>query len=178
LTIKECGVKRDLSQEWYYADNTIIEIALTEQQFCEMITNPNCGDGVPCTIDWRQGIGSIEHEEPDETPRKIAEREMREVCQEAISTLSELYAAIDVTTTSGKQKDTLRGIVAKVERGIGGSIPFIESQFKERLDATESECKIAVEGYLSHRIHLAGVDAIEARNAIAQLPEPEKGAEG
>ena len=42
---------------WYFARKNIIEVALSEAQFAQLITSWNVGEGVPCTLDSIPGDG-------------------------------------------------------------------------------------------------------------------------
>ena len=50
LTIRRAEKHRDLSREWWFGKNELIEIHLSEAQYVELMSRPNMGDGVPCTL--------------------------------------------------------------------------------------------------------------------------------
>ena len=50
LRIYKSRIDRHLHKDWHHATEKIVEVELTHAQFSEMVSNMNCGDGVPCTI--------------------------------------------------------------------------------------------------------------------------------
>ena len=57
ITIREAERHHNLSSDWFFARKPIIEIDLSPMQYAEMITTPNVGSGVPCTIRYRHTEG-------------------------------------------------------------------------------------------------------------------------
>ena len=51
LTISEARRVVDEPREFVISDRQLVQIAMTQAQFAEMITSPNRGSGVPCTIE-------------------------------------------------------------------------------------------------------------------------------
>ena len=66
ITIKTGRVCTDLGRDWYSGDKTIVEVDLSPAQWAELLTNMNVGDGVPCTIGYRESTGLVQpHSVPD-----------------------------------------------------------------------------------------------------------------
>src|SRR5208337_4240325 len=69
LSIKQARLSRDtdLSHDWYFAENRfpLIEVTLSPNQFAELLTSMNVGDGVPATLTLYNGQG---YEYPDNIP--------------------------------------------------------------------------------------------------------------
>jgi len=51
ITISEARRVVDEPREFVMSDRELVRIAMTQAQFAEMITSPNRGSGVPCTIE-------------------------------------------------------------------------------------------------------------------------------
>lgn len=47
--------KRDLSHDWIHGEEQIIEVEMSEAQWASFVSSMNAGDGVPCTVRWRDG---------------------------------------------------------------------------------------------------------------------------
>lgn len=47
--------RRDLSHDWIHGEKQIIEVEMSEAQWASFVSSMNCGDGVPCTIRYRDG---------------------------------------------------------------------------------------------------------------------------
>lgn len=59
LEIKEASVRHDLSRDWFFPDNTLIKVELSQVQFAELLTTMNAGSGIPCTIRWLRDKGYL-----------------------------------------------------------------------------------------------------------------------
>ena len=59
IVIRDAEQQRSLNNDWVIGRNQIISLRLTPLQYAEMLTNLNCGTGVPCTIEFIRGEGTI-----------------------------------------------------------------------------------------------------------------------
>ena len=55
LKVSTSEKRRNLSNDWYFADKTILEIRLSPNQFSELLTTMNVGEGVPATLVYHNG---------------------------------------------------------------------------------------------------------------------------
>ena len=60
IEIAKGAVARDLNRNWHVRDGEIIRIDLSPVQYAELISNMNT-QGVPCTLKWIKGQGTIEN---------------------------------------------------------------------------------------------------------------------
>lgn len=60
MVLREGKVTRGLNEDWYVGGHEIIEVAMSQSQFAEVITSMNVDAGVPCTIKYIQGKGHID----------------------------------------------------------------------------------------------------------------------
>ncbi|MCK4824456.1 hypothetical protein KA005_52380, partial [bacterium] len=59
LEIKRASVRHDLSQDWFFPEQTMIKVELSQLQFAELLTTMNAGSGIPCTIRWVNDKGYL-----------------------------------------------------------------------------------------------------------------------
>ena len=74
LRIKTAQCSRELGRDWIMGDKTLVEITLSANQFADLLTNANVGDGVPCTIEYVADKGMIKYQ-PQKPKIEIIEEE-------------------------------------------------------------------------------------------------------
>lgn len=84
-------------------EERIVEVYLTPVQFAELITQPNRGNGVPCTIGWvgatRVGVPPQERDEVHEAAEHAARNGG---VAESVNLLTELLAKLEARVAEGK----------------------------------------------------------------------------
>lgn len=73
MTLKKAEKGRSLNRDWYSGRGEIVEVEMSQNQFAEMITSMNVGDGVPVTI--RRLNGKTMEPCPEENRRQEFEKE-------------------------------------------------------------------------------------------------------
>ena len=58
IRIKRARSQRNHSRDSFFAEDSLVEVTLSHTQFAEMITSPNRGDGIPCTINYAPERGT------------------------------------------------------------------------------------------------------------------------
>lgn len=171
LTIRRGEKRRDLHREWYYGGDIIAEITLSPAQFAEMITTPNVGSGVPCTLNYIIGEGS-KAECPEHKQRQLFEQEFEDDVRKAMADASQIVK--DVTTLlEGKEaiklsdRKAIIGKLTMLAQHINSNMPFVQAQFNEAMDKTVTEAKAEVEEFINAKIHSLGIDALTSEIAKA-----------
>lgn len=170
LSIKRAERKRDLSQYWYHGRSEIIRLRLSPNQFAELLTTMNIGDGVPCTLERVNGVGM--GEPPSVDQREQYHREFKKDVADTIREAKELVATIKQTFDSRASigKNDRAQIVKQLGLLIGhieNGMPFVQTQFNEAMDKTVAEAKGEVEAFVNHKIHSLGIDALNSEVARA-----------
>lgn len=154
IRIKHCEVKRGLHQEWYHSKGRIISVYLTHSQFSEMISNPNCGDGVPCTINQLMGKNI-------ERPKKVNragqydeefKQDMEKLASRLDNAISDMNALLSKNGATKKEKSSLLRELQMIKQDIGKNMPFVEKQFRRCLTKATDDAKRNIEG---HALNLA-----------------------
>lgn len=159
ITIRRSELHRDLSRDWHFGKNEIIEVALSEAQWATFVSSPNIGSGVPCTLQRLQGEGVI----PSLPPRDLSATFKKEVdtdMKEAVEFLDALSADIAKSGLSGKKINALNGQVRMARMRITSSLDFVASQFSEHMETTTEKAKQEVHGYVLSTIQRAGIEAL------------------
>ena len=167
LTIRECSIDRELNRDWYHGGRRLIEVAMSESQFAELITSFGHGDGVPCTL--REVMGERKEDCPFENKRIQFENEVREKIEEVHKDTEKLlkevaYLFNEKKTLNKADKEKVTDLLNKINREIKSNTPFIMSQFNEQMDKTVKEAKGEVEAFTQNKMHSLALEALKQDN--------------
>lgn len=148
-----------LSSDYYSAGKQVIEVALSEAQWATFVSAPNMGHGVPCTVQYEQGVGPIPGIEPIEDRRQQFDAEVRRRMDGVVQTVNDALG--DVTLTK-KQ----RAVFESILRGLTDGLPWVAKQFDEHAEQTIEKAKMEVAAYIQTALVRAGVEALGGGNPI------------
>ena len=178
LTIREGELNRDLNRDWYFGGRRLIEIAMSESQFAELITSFGHGEGVPCTL--KEVMGERKEECPFENKRIQFENEVKEHIEEIHQDTEKLikevaYLFNEKKTLNKADKEKVTDLLNKINREIKSNTPFIMSQFNEQMDKTVKEAKGEVEAFTQNKMHSLALEALKQDNEwIENIKEQNK----
>ena len=151
-----------LSGKTYHASTSapIMRVAMSYAQFAEAITNQNCGEGIPCTIEVanNQRVPAIL-----ENTLSVSDQiklDLNEQSKSINDALKDLYAQIEGLKISKKDKEELKGKADKIGRELNSNLPFIVEQCEEAVEHITTKGKIEVEAFAQSRIHQLGMEAL------------------
>lgn len=162
-----------LGKDWYRADGRLplIEVLLTPAQFAEMLSNPNHGDGVPCTI---TSVGGESIERTPVAPsaaaevRRRYEEETAELREKAREGAERVAKALDGAKLSAKVKDAILKEYREAVRFLDDSAPFLVKSFQEATQKTVTEAKLEIDAFTMHAIHAAGLEALAEKRVMLE----------
>jgi len=176
IRIKHAEVKRHLHQEWYYANGApIVEILLSPDQFSQMITNPNVGSGVPCTITF------AENREMDPPPyegmNEIFNNEIKKEFDTALEMAWELTESAQLMLGEKgpikvSDKKTLSGKIFALRQHIQDNMPFLHKQYCRAMNKTVTAAKAEIEEFYTNMVMKMGRKALE--EGVPKKPEIEE----
>jgi hypothetical protein len=171
MEIKHAEHHRDLSKDWWFARESICEVWMSEAQFCEMISRPNIGGGVPVTLRRIEGKVMPLPPTPDMRERYIADLENdAKNCVASLRTaMDELKGAID---TGKIGKAILRGILSELNTAacaIDRGIPWVAEKFSEAMEGVIGQAKTEIEAHVSSTAMRIGMDQMRLK-AIEDAP--------
>lgn len=180
VRIKNAHRVIDGTHEFVAGDAAIVEIHMTEAQFAQMITQPNHGDGVPCTIHYSAGDKGESWLHPSWGTRPeppAPERFEAKFHQEASArakiitdNLAQLEKALD-SILSGEtkaNKGTLNDLKAKVSSArmqIEQNIPYVLEVAAEQLEKKISSAVVEFESYVAQSLQARGLGS-----AVGEAP--------
>ncbi len=177
LTIHRASKFRNLSQEWWFARERLIEIHLSEAQLVELMGRPNMGDGVTCTLDWVSGQGQMP---PPPAPISEATKfrnDMKADAAKCVKELNEAHAELVAAIASGKiGKTVLMEIAKKIEYAgyaVSAGIPFVQKSFDEKVEKTIHHAAMEIEATVANLAMRLGIEKMREISATApKLLEP------
>lgn len=175
LKIKTAQCSRELGRDWIMGDKTLIEISLSANQFADLLTNANMGDGVPCTIEYTVGKGMIEYK-PQKPKIEIIEEERNELAEKTVSDLESSIAMVKELIANKKlSKSAGKELLSKVGGAysslVGGSKEFFKKQAKQEVDDMVTEAKRQVQSYVDNKIYSTGLKMLQDGFVSPQLIE-------
>jgi len=168
MTLSHGTKKRGLSHDWYHAEDTIVEVEMSQNQFSEMITSMNMGSGIPVTLNYTEKDGRLESPEFVSVV-EIHENEFKQQTKDTVKDMEDLLTAMkDLLSGSGTVKkadrETMINQAEKVVREIGSNMPYMEKCFAESMDKVVTDAKGNIEAFYQHRVIAAGLEALENGN--------------
>lgn len=175
LKIKTAICHRDLHRDWTMGDKTLIEITLSANQFADLLTNANMGDGVPCTIEYMLGKGMIEYK-PQKPKFEIIKEESDELAEKTVSDLKSGIAMVKELIANKKlSKSAGEELLSKMSGAysslVGGSKEFFKKQAKREVDDMVTEAKRQVQSYVDNKIYSTGLKMLQEEFQPPQLIE-------
>ena len=172
LTISKARLSRSNHHDHFSEDGMIIRLRMSPNQFSELITTLNCGNGIPATIEmfWPQDlpIGQL----PAISQKSKADTfkmELRDIEKEVSQQLDGLEAAIKNLNVSIKTKQDLISRMNGIKMHILSNFPYIVQCAKEQIDKAIVSAKGVIDSFYTGLCTRLGVKALE--NKLAQLPE-------
>jgi|CXWL01.1.fsa_nt_gi hypothetical protein len=174
LRISPARVHKNFYREWYMSERQdYIEVDLSNNQFAELLTQMNMGDGVPCTI--RRLNGEQIPEPPvckalTQQVHSDFEDEMKKKATTINDAAKALSAELDNSKVSAATKNQLKSLLNQVVMEFNSNIPFALDQFTEASEEVVVQAKAEIEGFMVNAIQKAGMEAITSGKAIIDVP--------
>lgn len=169
LCIRRARLDRRLSGDYFHSEDLVAEVSMSHSQFAEMITSPNRGDGLPCTIKYAAARGTPIKKMPEIIPEKskaeILRNEVRASAKMEMEKIEKAYAQVESIISSGGSKKDLKAALFTLKCHIentSGNMEFVVKQAEKTLEKAVSSAKIDVESYVNTAIHRLGLDAAKA----------------
>lgn len=122
------------------ARDVVAEVSLTEAQWLALISSPNVGEGVPCTlVCHRTGDPTVPPGLPDPTPRSDAFREaVGTRLGDALGQLDALRDEVAESRLSGAARAALLNRVDAARRAFTDDVPYLVEAFDRYVEAVGS----------------------------------------
>jgi len=177
LRIKTSRKRRDLSNDWFFADQTILELRLSPNQFSELLTTMNCGEGVPATLTFHNNeiVPQGEIEDPiEENKQEIFEKEIDLVGKETLEAIKDLETTISGLKLTKKEKEIVSSKFTLLRNRIVSHLPFLLSQAKEQVAHTVAAGKAVIDNFYTGIITRLGLKALQEKPEVKMIDKGNK----
>lgn len=173
IRISRSELHRDLSHDWPYAREELIEVALSEAQWATFVSSLNIGSGVQCTIQRHEGRMVTGLPDPQDTTAQF-KAEADESLAMAIAELERLGSLIESEDlkVSGKARAQMRDAVRTAVMNLRSNLPFVARSFGEHIQRRAEKAKVEVMAWMHRTIQRAGLQALTKGETPLELPEP------
>lgn len=170
LEISKSYMQRDLSRDWHFGKEQVVQIALSEAQFVSLVANPNT-TGVPCTIEYIGGqmIPGLPRRDSTRLYSKDVEAKMEKAAAALRKHRDEIAAAVGKLPKK-TQAEVLGPLDAAI-RELDQNAPFVMRSFGEHIEDTIEKAKVEVEAYVRNTIHRAGLAVLQGDPQPLALPK-------
>lgn len=138
LSFRICEAEYDDERygDWYEGKH-VIRVEMSPEQFCNLMAQKR----TPCTISYRQGVGSIKAQ-PVPSKTDLIRKRLAEEAHAASSVAGELMDRIAELIASGKASkrdlQALRVIASNFGANLRNTMPYLVSQFDAALEELET----------------------------------------
>ena len=155
---------RENSNDRFMEREIILKARISPNQFAELLTTMNIGNGVPATLEMFNTAGLASGKMPEfEANNKIDtfHAEIAEKTKIIEDQLEELITVIDKTAMPAKSKQAIDEKVQAISRTISQNLPYILRQAGEQLDKAVSAAKGVVDSFYVGVCTKLGIKAIQ-----------------
>lgn len=165
--VKRAIHQRHLNNDWFHGRCELLEFAMSHNQFAELITNQNHGDGVPCTLRYAPAVGANIMRMPAidriESKAEIMRNEIKASAKEQLTKVSASLAKVEELINSGSMsKKELKAALFSMKchlENTPSNMEYVVKQSEEALEKAVTSAKIDIEAYISTAINKLGVQA-------------------
>lgn len=143
IQISRSQLHRDLSHDWEFAREQLIEVKLSEAQWATFVSSMNSGSGVPCTLDHvgRERMPDI----PLRREADVSKVELRDITgtmhARVLRTIEDIEGEIGKSLSGVKRASILKEL-RQLERDLGDSIPFMVKSLDQNVENTVEKAKV------------------------------------
>lgn len=164
MELHESEIDRTLSTDYFHSNKRLVRVRMSANQFSQLITSLNRGDGVPCTIE-QVGEKFYEQLPAIENRKQFTSRMFRERMVEFQKTLSEkqqraknLVAKKNLTKSD---QEELTKLLDWITTETTSNIPYFNDCFQESMDKVVVEAKMEIEAAVDSKIYSAGLGVLK-----------------
>jgi hypothetical protein len=169
VRVKRATRRRDLSHDWKYGRDTIVEFAMSEAQWASFVSSMNTGDGVPATLEWDATQDDPQVPRMPHAPRlQVSMNEVHSAAAEAQAKVQDAFA----TYAEKKNAANLRAL----EIAIGHMTPnmdFAAKSLSEHAENVVQRARADIEAFVVQKAQQLGLDASD----IGGMPELTSGSD-
>jgi hypothetical protein len=186
ITISEARRVVDEPREFIMSDRELVRIAMTQAQFAEMITSPNRGDGVPCTIerftgdDGQPWVHPKHGGRPSPPAPEHYTKKYKDVMGERVDLISSrLKDAKEKADRllSGEDKPTkanlkeLSDALRMAQMNLDSNLPYVMEEMEEGIEKRMATAVSEFESYVAFSLQAKGLEHLASQAPRLTAPE-------
>lgn len=172
LELSNGEMKRDLTDDNFYAKKNLFRVKMSPNQFAELITTLNYGSGVTCTIEFI-GKDIIKQCDTIKSRKTQTQEQFKQRLANFMVEMNHQYSDIQKIISSGnlskENKKKLIWFYEKVQQEIKSNIPFFLRCFQESMDKVVLDAKTEIDAAIQHKIVSAGIKTLEDEQINKQV---------
>jgi hypothetical protein len=155
-----------LGHDRFHDGKMVCTLRMSETQFAQMITTPNQGVGVPCTLKYRhtEGFKKLDDPPTEESEAGITRRQFKEDVADTLATMDDARArvkeSLDNAKISGKLRESLMGEIFEVFRVFDDYAPYAMKAFEENVQTAVATAKTEVVAFVGNVARETGLAAL------------------
>jgi len=157
--------RRGLSHNWYHAEKLIASVEMSQNQFSELITSMNMGDGVPVTLKRTERDGEMENPvllNVADLHKDEFKETVKSITKDSAELLNKMKTVLGGSGTVKKaDRNELIHDLEMVLQGIQSNMPYMENCFDEAMDNVVTDAKGTIEAFYQKRVIDAGLKALD-----------------
>lgn len=171
LSISRSRVERDLSTNWQFAGEELIEVSLSEAQWATFISSMNVGSGTSCTIEHveRQYMPYLP---APEASNKQFKQELELTLENIRADLLRAAGEIDGPLNKGKAT-ALKNEMERISARLINSTGFVAKQFDEHIERTVEKAKIEINTHTFNLAQRTGIESLTNSEAAINYLQSE-----
>jgi hypothetical protein len=177
IKIHRAVLHRDLSHDWHFSRDQIIQVALSEAQWATFVSSLNVGNGVPCTLERIEGkeMPRIPLRQQTEVYKSELKRDLAVMQKRVETAIAEVEGEIGQSLSKTKREKIL-GSLRRLFKDVTDQVPFVAQSLEKHMEDVVEKAKIEVNAYATNLVMRTGAQALEA-GRVLQLgtgPTPEE----
>lgn len=175
LEISECELHHDrVSGDHYDEGKHIATIWMSATQFAEMITTPNVGVGVPCTLRHYRDGEKLKECEPPPRQESEAARTRHSFREEVEQRLDAMRAAREevakvTESLSARKREAVLETIDRFMKLFTDSAPFMMERFEEHAEEVVGRAKGEISAFAEVVAQRTGIEALKAGACVPAL---------
>lgn len=174
IRVHRSELNRDLSRDWPFARETLLELRMSEAQWATFVSSLNTGGGTQCTLEFVDGeyMPDIPMRKQQDVARKELGNRVRELAGLVRQTIDEINGELG-RSVSGVKKEAMMRHLEKLEREVRSNLPFMEESFARQMEKSVEHAKVEVNAYIHGAVQRAGLDALGVAPVLQLNPGEE-----
>ena len=162
--VRQAERKRDLCGDSIFARKELIGFAVSPAQFTELITSPNVGYGVPCTLTDLNGqrieTCPVQNTEKEKIYSDFAQS-LKELDGRLTDAKKQIETILSKPTINKSDRANIINLLGSISQQIELNIPFVQQCFSENVDKMVNEAKVELAATVSTTLRTLGIEKLK-----------------